>query len=89
MKKTCKLLFFILAFIMFFPTLVSNGQDIKLDEKTAQDSSVMLKDGTYSGQSRAEYIEEPYWGIVHLTVKNGLFTEINFVIRDSSPARDF
>jgi major membrane immunogen (membrane-anchored lipoprotein) len=83
MKKPACHSFFVLAFIIFFPTLVSNGQDIKIDEKTAQDSSVMLKDGTYSGQSRAEYIKEPYWGIVHLTVKNGLFTEINFVVRDS------
>ena len=84
MKKPVSYSFFILAFIMVFPTLVSNSQDIKLDEKATQDSSVMLRDGTYSGQSRAEYIEEPYWGIVHLTVKNGMFTEINFVIRDSA-----
>ena len=68
---------------MFFPTFVSNGQDIKIAEKAAQDTSVMFKDGTYSGQSRAKYIDEPYWGIVHLTVKNGLFTEISFIIRDS------
>jgi len=83
MKKPLSYSFFVLVFIMFFPTFVSNGQDIKIAEKTVQDTSVMLKDGNYSGQSRAEYIDEPYWGIVHLTVKNGLFTEISFIIRDS------
>ena len=83
MKKPVSYSFFVLAFTMFFTTFVSSGQDIKIDVKTAQDSSAMLKDGNYSGQSRAKYIYEPYWGIVHLTVKNGLFTEINFVIRDS------
>jgi major membrane immunogen (membrane-anchored lipoprotein) len=84
MKKPVGYSFFVLAFTIFFSTLVSKGQDIKADYKTAQDSLLMLKDGTYSGQSRAEYIDEPYWGIVHLTVKNGLFTEINFIIRDSA-----
>jgi len=83
MKNPVSYSFFVLVFIMFFPTFVSNGQDIKIAEKTVQDTSVMLKDGNYSGQSRAEYIDEPYWGIVHLTVKNGLFTEISFIIRDS------
>ena len=83
MKKPLSYSFFVLVFIMFFPTFVSNGQDIKIAEKAAQDTSVMFKDGTYSGQSRAKYIDEPYWGIVHLTVKNGLFTEISFIIRDS------
>jgi major membrane immunogen (membrane-anchored lipoprotein) len=83
MKKPASVAFFVLAFTIFLSAFTSYGQDIKTDEKPAQDSSAMLKDGNYSGQSRAKYIYEPYWGIVHLTVKNGLFTEINFVIRDS------
>ena len=49
-----------------------------------QDSIIKYKDGTYFGQSRAKYTYEPYWGRVHLTLKNGLMTEIRFVIRDSS-----
>lgn len=27
---------------------------------------------------------EPFWGRVHFTLKNGTFSDINFVIRDSS-----
>jgi major membrane immunogen (membrane-anchored lipoprotein) len=84
MKKPVSYSFFVLVLIMFFPTFVSKGQDIKITEKPAQDTTLMLKDGTYSGQSRAEYIDEPYWGFVHLTIKNGLFTEISFIIRDSA-----
>ena len=83
MKKPFNYSLFVLSLTIFFSTLVSNGQDIKIAEKTVQDTSVMLKDGTYTGQSRARYIYEPFWGSVSLTVKNGLFTEISFVIRDS------
>lgn len=49
-----------------------------------QDTILILKDGIYSGKSRASYTSEPYWGIVNFTVKDGSFTEINFTIRDSS-----
>ena len=49
-----------------------------------QDSTIKYKDGTYSGQSRAKYIYEPYWGSVHLTIKNGYVSDIRFVIRDSN-----
>jgi major membrane immunogen (membrane-anchored lipoprotein) len=49
-----------------------------------RDSTIKYKDGSYFGQSRAKYIYEPYWGNVHLTLKNGLITEIRFVIRDSN-----
>ena len=49
-----------------------------------QDSTIKYKDGTYSGQSRSKYIYEPYWGCVHLTIKNGSVSDIRFVIRDSN-----
>jgi major membrane immunogen (membrane-anchored lipoprotein) len=83
MKRPVNYSFIVLAFTMFFTTFILTGQVIKKDEKTVQDTSVIFKDGTFEGKSRARYIYEPFWGIVHLTVKNGLFTEISFVIRDS------
>jgi major membrane immunogen (membrane-anchored lipoprotein) len=83
MKKPVNYSLLVLSLTIFLSTLVSNGQDIKIAEKTVQDTSVMLKDGTYLGQSQSIYVEEPYWGCVQLKVKNGLFAEINFVIRDS------
>lgn len=59
-------------------------QNLKIKDKVLQESSFTYKDGTYQGISRATYKYEPFWGIVHFTLKNGLFTNINFIIRDSS-----
>jgi major membrane immunogen (membrane-anchored lipoprotein) len=83
MKKPGNYSVIVMAIAMSLTDIVLNGQDIKITENKVQDTSVMLKDGTYTGQSRARYIYEPFWGSVSLTVKNGLFTEISFVIRDS------
>ncbi len=41
-------------------------------------------DGTYQGQSQASYTSEPFWGHVQITVDNSLFTDVRFMIRDSS-----
>ena len=74
-------------FIFLITSIFSNStfpQELKNTDKAVQDTSVTCKDGTYEGKSQAKYILEPYWGNVHLTLKNGLFTEISFVIRDSS-----
>ncbi len=67
-------IFFFLFVLMFSASAYSQ----------VQDSAIKYKDGTYFGQSRSKYIYEPYWGRVNLTLKNGLITEIRFVIRDSN-----
>lgn len=74
----------VLLLTLFVSSSICAGQDIKITDKVVQDTSVRYKDGTYYGNSRAAYIDEPYWGSVHLKLKNGTFTEINFVIRDSN-----
>jgi major membrane immunogen (membrane-anchored lipoprotein) len=76
----------LLFFLMIFPCVstLAPAQDSKTTCKVIQDTLVRYKDGTYAGQSRASYTSEPFWGIVHLTVKNGSFTGIYFTIRDSS-----
>ena len=74
MKKTA--FFFLLAAL----TLLTSTEVFS----QAQDSVIKYKDGSYSGLSRAKYIYEPFWGIVHITLKNGLITDIRFVIRDSN-----
>ena len=84
MKKS--LFCFILTAFLFSNAAFS--QDIKTD-KPQRDSTAILKDGSYFGQSRSKYIYEPYWGTVHLTVKNGEFTDIAFVIRDSNLHENF
>jgi major membrane immunogen (membrane-anchored lipoprotein) len=84
MKKLPIPAFIVFLLSLFSSTSISSGQEVKLPEKTLQDSLVIYKDGTYEGKSRAKYIYEPYWGDVHLTLKNGLLTDIKFVIRDSN-----
>ncbi|HLP75018.1 MAG TPA: FMN-binding protein [Bacteroidales bacterium] len=46
--------------------------------------SLKLKDGLFTGSSQGGYIAEPYWGIVKLSVKDGLITDVSFMIRDSA-----
>jgi major membrane immunogen (membrane-anchored lipoprotein) len=48
------------------------------------ENKLILKDGTFTGESRSVYTGEPYWGKVKLTIANGKFTDITFGIRDSS-----
>jgi major membrane immunogen (membrane-anchored lipoprotein) len=79
------------AFLMlFFSVLLSNSVNAQTTavEKT-QDTSAILKDGTYTGSSRAKYKYEPYWGKVKLTVRNNVLTEVLFSIRDSNLHEDF
>jgi major membrane immunogen (membrane-anchored lipoprotein) len=54
-----------------------------------QDTLRNYADGTYSGQSRFLYTDEPYWGNVRFTIENGRFTSINFFIRDSALHEQF
>lgn len=82
MKKPATL--FLITLLTVFLSTSIFPQDLKIPDKAVQDTSVRYKDGTYEGISRAKYIDEPYWGSVQLTLKNGLFTEIYFVIRDSN-----
>jgi major membrane immunogen (membrane-anchored lipoprotein) len=84
MKKLLLTTSNVLLLSLFISCLISSGQDVNPPVKAVPDSPVKYKDGTYEGKSRAKYIYEPYWGSVHLTLKNGLLTDINFVIRDSN-----
>lgn len=74
----------VLFFSLFILSSISAGQNIRVPVNALKDSIVRYKDGTYEGKSRAKYIYEPFWGNVHFTLKGGLLTDINFVIRDSS-----
>jgi major membrane immunogen (membrane-anchored lipoprotein) len=63
---------------------LSTKQVCHTDGNITQDTLVQYRDGIYEGQSRADYTDESYWGKVSITVKNGLFRKVHFVIRDSS-----
>jgi major membrane immunogen (membrane-anchored lipoprotein) len=43
-----------------------------------------LKDGLFSGTSRAVYIDEPFYGSTRITVKDGQITRVEFTVRDST-----
>lgn len=78
----------VFLFILFCSSSISSGQEVKPPLKAVQDTA-KYKDGTYKGRSRAKYIYEPYWGNVKITLKNGQFTDIRFVIRDSNAHEKF
>ncbi|MGC1390301.1 MAG: FMN-binding protein [Bacteroidales bacterium] len=71
-------------FLTLFLSTSVFSQRPKIQENIVQDTSVIYRDGTYKGKSRAKYIYEPFWGSVQFTLKNGVFTDIDFIIRDSS-----
>jgi major membrane immunogen (membrane-anchored lipoprotein) len=62
----------------------SERQDIIAGYKLVQDTVRSYNDGSFEGRSRSSYTDEPYWGIVKVTIKNGSIAEISFTIRDSS-----
>lgn len=70
--------------ILFFATSFSRDKNFRINKKATQDTLVTYPDGTYTGESRSAYTEEPYWGRVQLTIEKGLVTRVNFVIRDSN-----
>ncbi len=85
MMKNAKVPFIILVLIIMVGSSSFNrGNNITNKGTVQQDTTFTYKDGTYSGQSRASYTEEPYWGQVLITVKKGYFTSINFMVRDSN-----
>ncbi|HLN54829.1 MAG TPA: FMN-binding protein [Bacteroidales bacterium] len=47
-------------------------------------SATRYPDGNYSGSSRSIYEGEPYWGIIRMNIKDGKFTDVSFMIRDSA-----
>ena len=67
----------------FFPSYCF-GQELKITDSIPKQTAGRYRDGSYSGQSRAKYTGEPFWGIVNLVIKNDSINEINFIIRDSS-----
>jgi major membrane immunogen (membrane-anchored lipoprotein) len=50
---------------------------------------VPYKDGHYKGTSRAQYLDEEYYGHAHIVVENGKIIQIDFLIRDSAKRVNF
>jgi major membrane immunogen (membrane-anchored lipoprotein) len=84
MKRTATIFFVLLVTVVF-----SRSINAQISSEKKMQDTVVYKDGIYTGSSRASYTDEPYWGIVSLTIKNNLLTEIRFGIRDSSLHENF
>ena len=73
--------FFILIFLYAYPVCI--GQNQKESAKEQKENNAVYIDGLYEGKSRANYTDEPYWGISRIKIENGLFSAVDFLIRDS------
>jgi len=83
MKKTLIFCTLSLSLILILTSSSFSGKRTG-DNYFMQDTTTKYKDGVYEGMSRASYTDEPYWGIVHLTLSNGKFTDVRFMVRDSN-----
>jgi uncharacterized protein with FMN-binding domain len=46
--------------------------------------TLVFDDGTYDGESQAQYTYEQFWGHTRITINNNRFTDIYFSIRDTN-----
>jgi major membrane immunogen (membrane-anchored lipoprotein) len=84
MKTMKTLTAIIIMLLLSFPFSPVKGETNVSTRSELKDTSSNYRDGIYGGLSRSVYTMEPYWGQIQLTLENGLFTNIQFSIRDSS-----
>lgn len=81
--KKLKLTFLIVTIMVVVIACSVLKKHSDADSKPEPGLPAVYKDGNYIGTSRSSYISEPFWGKVDLTIENGSFASISFVIRDS------
>lgn len=81
MKKTAVLTVIVIVALVL---LESSYRREDQNEINVQNTLIKYQDGIYTGQSRYTYTDEPYWGNISIKIEKGIFTGINFVIRDSN-----
>jgi major membrane immunogen (membrane-anchored lipoprotein) len=84
MKTSNYLIIVCLVTLSFLAYSFNDGKkdtNINIEYK---DSSNTYLDGTYLGQSQSRYTAEPFWGHIQITVDNGSFGALYFIIRDSN-----
>jgi uncharacterized protein with FMN-binding domain len=77
-------IFVSLLIIIVTVSSFKTGKHYNTTENQVQDTTKKYRDGVYEGKSQGIYTDEPYWGIVRLTVKDGSFSEVKFIMRDSA-----
>ena len=84
MKKLTFSFAITLMVILFLVSSFSGERTIMNTDEILQDTSRIFKDGSYEGKSRSIYTDEPFWGIIRITIKDGSFSAVNFMVRDSN-----
>ena len=78
------ILFVFTLLVLVLSSLSYPGVQKNSTDYIMQDTAVTYRDGTWTGSSRASYTDEPYWGLVRLSLKSGKLKNISFIIRDSN-----
>jgi major membrane immunogen (membrane-anchored lipoprotein) len=84
MKKSVILINIIILGFVVAGSSYNSGRGRTISFNQDQDTLRSYKDGTFSGQSQDSYTDEPYWGIVSVSLNNGSFTGVSFIIRDTA-----
>lgn len=84
MKKLKHIFLILIIMAIVFACSVVKKHSVSNTSIQESEHPFIYKDGIYFGTSRSSYISEPFWGKVYLTIENGSFTSISFIIRDSS-----
>ena len=66
----------LICFLIFYIIFIVSCSNPKVKNQ--------LLDGTYESESRAQYINEPYWGQCRIIITNGEIAEFEFRIIDKS-----
>jgi len=89
MKKSLILINFVILGIIIAGSSFSSGRNNTVSFGADQDTLRSYKDGAFSGKSQDTYTDEPYWGFVSVTLKNGSFTGVSFSIKDTALNENF
>ncbi len=82
--KTISLLFGIFILAMLFLGFSFSKENTVIKSAEPPDDTLVFTDGTYDGESQAQYTSEQFWGHTRITINNNVFTGIYFTIRDSN-----
>lgn len=80
---------FFLSFIAAALIITASAFQLTQEKDSDQDKPVKYKNGKYEGQSQSIYKDEPYWGIITVTVKKGSIKDVDFIVRDSAKHETF
>ena len=84
MKKV-DILLKLIALSLIIPAFAFNSENkISVIGSDDQDTLKNYLDGTFMGQSRSHYTDEPYWGNVSVAIKDDFIKSVVFTIRDSA-----